>query len=239
MIDFDIRRFKALDSTSTYLKSLAEKGEKEGVVIIADSQTAGRGRRGKSFFSHDNTGLYMSFLLRPPLPPAEALFITTATAVAVCRAIEALYDKRAEIKWVNDILIDKKKVAGILTEASFSGNALLDYVIVGVGVNVTTSTFPDEIKDIAVSLGEDKKEALSDAILREFSKIYDCFPEHIFFEEYKARSAVIGQEIEIVGDGRCGRVLGIDEECRLEVLLEGRETVRLSSGEVSTRIKTV
>ncbi len=238
MIDFDIRRFNVLDSTNTYLKSLAEKGEREGVVIIADSQTAGRGRRGKSFFSPDS-GLYMSFLLRPSLPPAQSRFITTATAVAVCRAVEALYGKRAEIKWVNDILIDKKKVAGILTEASFSGDGRLGYVIVGVGVNVTTSAFPDEIKDIAVSLGEDKKEALSEAILGEFSKIYDCFPEHTFFEEYKARSAVIGREIEIVGDGRYGRVLGIDEECRLEVLLEDGETVRLSSGEVSTRIKTV
>lgn len=241
MIDFDVRRYKTLDSTSTFLKALAEEGEREGVVVIADEQTAGRGRRGRSFYSPDSSGLYMSFLLRPSLPPSEALFITTATAVAVSRAIESLYDKKAEIKWVNDILIDGKKAAGILTEASFSGDSSrLDYVIVGVGVNVTTSAFPDEIKDIAISLGEDRKEALAGAILEEFRKIYDSFPEHTFFEEYKSRSAVIGREIEILGEERrFGRALGIDGECRLEVMLDSGEVVRLSSGEVSTRIKTM
>ena len=91
MVEWQIERFDVLESTNTYLKALAEKGANEGLVIIADEQTAGRGRRGKTFFSPDKTGLYMSFLLRPRLSPEETLFITTATAVALCRSIEKIY----------------------------------------------------------------------------------------------------------------------------------------------------
>lgn len=239
MIDFSVKRFKTLDSTNTYLKSLAEKGEKEGTVIVADAQEKGRGRRGKSFFSPADTGLYMSFLLRPKLPPEEALFITTATAVAVARAIESVTKKRALIKWVNDVYLDERKVAGILTESAFSADSKsLDYVVVGIGVNINTKNFPDEIKDIATSLGEsDVRDDLLQNILLEFSHLYSHFPSHSFFEEYKSRSLLIGKEIEIVDDGRCGVVYGINDDCHLLVRLNSGEKISLSSGEVSTRLK--
>lgn len=240
MTDFKIERFPLLDSTSSYLKRLADEGAEEGLVIVADAQTKGRGRRGKSFFSPEGTGLYMSFLLRPKIPADETLFITTATATALSLAIEELYKKSALIKWVNDVYVDGKKVAGILTEASFSGKGELDYVVVGVGVNLTTKFFPDEIKDIATSLGEDKKEELLSLFLSEFSKIYEAFPSRDYFKEYKRRSFIIGMEIEILGEEkRFGKALDIDDDCRLEVMLENGEKVFLSSGEVSTKLKKI
>ncbi len=241
MVEWQIEKFDVLESTNTYLKALAEKGASEGLVIIADEQTAGRGRRGKTFFSPDKTGLYMSFLLRPRLSPEETLFITTATAVALCRAIEKIYPHTTMIKWVNDIYLGDRKVAGILTEASFKSADTLDFVIVGVGVNVKTECFPDEIKDIAMSLGkEDKRELLAKLILEEFGSIYHAFPSHTFFEEYKRRSLLIGRDIEILGDERrCGKAIDVDESCHLIVELENKEIISLSTGEVSTRLKTV
>ncbi|MBQ7896805.1 MAG: biotin--[Clostridia bacterium] len=241
MVKWQIERFDTLESTNTYLKILAEKGAKEGLVIVADSQTSGRGRRGKSFFSPSKTGLYMSFLIRPKASPEETLFVTTAAAVALCRAIEKIYPHKPMIKWVNDVYLGDKKVAGILTEASFKSAEALDFVIVGVGVNVTTEIFPEEIEDIALSLGkEDKRDLLLKAVLEEFSAIYDSFPSHDFYEEYKSRSMLIGREIEILGDEkRFGKVIGVDNRCHLIVELENKEIISLSTGEVSTRLKTV
>lgn len=238
-MNFDIRRFKVLDSTSTYLKALAESGEKEGVVIVSDAQTNGRGRQGKSFFSPSGTGLYMSLLLKPALPPHKALFITTAAAVAVCRAIEALYPHKAKIKWVNDVYINDKKVAGILTEASYNLDGSLKYVLLGIGVNISTDNFPNEIVDIAISLGkEDLRESLLMEILSEFSLLYEALPSISFFEEYKSRSILIGREIEILGEKSLfGTALDIDGDCHLIVKLDTGETVSLLSGEVSTKLK--
>ena len=238
-MNFNIKRFKVLDSTSTYLKALAEKGEKEGVVIVADTQTMGRGRHGKSFFSPDGTGLYMSILLKPSLRPDKALFITTAAAVALSRAIEALYSHKAEIKWVNDIYVNDKKAAGILTEASYNIDGSIKYVVLGIGVNIFTDSFPKEIEDIAVSLGkEDLRESLLTNILYEFSLLYEAFPSVTFFEEYKRRSILIGREIEILGEkSMFGTAIDIDDECHLIVKLDTGETVSLSSGEVSTKLK--
>lgn len=238
-MNFDIRRFKVLDSTSTYLKALAENGEKEGVVIVSDAQTKGRGRHGKSFFSPDGTGLYMSMLLKPGLSPEKSLFITTAAAVALCRAIEALYPHKAKIKWVNDVYINDKKAAGILTEASYNVDGSIKYVILGIGVNISTVSFPKEIEDIAVSLGkEDLRESLLMSIVSEFSSLYEALPSLTFFEEYKRRSMLIGREVEILGEkSMFGTAVDIDGECHLIVELENGETVSLSSGEVSTKLK--
>ncbi len=238
-MNFNITRFKVLDSTSTYLKALAEKGEKEGAVIVADGQTMGRGRCGKSFFSPEGTGLYMSLLLKPALPPDKALFITTAAAVAVCRAIEALYPHKAKIKWVNDVYINDKKVAGILTEASYNLDGSIKYVVLGIGVNICTDNFPNEIGDIAISLGkEDLRESLLMEILSEFSLLYEALPSISFFEEYKSRSILIGREIEILGEkSTFGTAVDIDGECHLVVKLGTGETISLTSGEVSTKLK--
>ena len=137
---FSITVLKEVDSTNTYLKNAAEKGEKDGSVIIAETQTAGRGRIGRNFYS-DKGGLYMSILIRPDMPTERSLFITTGTAVAVSKAIEKTSGKSVGIKWVNDIFIGGKKVCGILTEGTSNfETGQLQYAVVGIGINVTEPT---------------------------------------------------------------------------------------------------
>ena len=132
----DISVFSSVTSTNTILKEMAEQGAKEGTVIIAEEQTAGRGRTGKQFYSPKGTGIYISILLRPDIPAEESLFLTTSAAVATARAIEDVSDKRALIKWVNDIYLEDKKTCGILTEGAFNvETGKLDYAIVGIGIN--------------------------------------------------------------------------------------------------------
>lgn len=229
------------DSTNTYLKQLAEGGAEEGCVVTANEQTSGRGRRGKSFFSPADTGLYMSLLVRPCSSVDASLFITSMTAVAVARAIESVTKNTCGIKWVNDIYVNEKKVAGILCEGSFD-HALnkVNYVIVGIGINITNpkSDFPSEIRGIAASLGsDDVKDELLQAIIREFFALYDQLPKRDYMEEYKIRSVLIGKRVEILGSSPFfAEVLDIDDECRLVVKDDNGITHTLSSGEISTKI---
>lgn len=229
-----------IDSTNTYLKTLAENGEAEGCVVTAREQTQGRGRRGKSFFSPLDTGLYMSVLLRPSFSIDEALYITSMTAVALCRAIEALSDRKCGIKWVNDIYLDGKKVAGILSEGSFDHeNNKVNYVVVGIGINLSTKpdSFPNELRDIATSLGETSKDELLEKILDNFFELYDTMTSHTFLEEYKARSIVLGKTIEILGsEPYIAKAIEIDDACRLIVESDNKGKITLSSGEISTKI---
>ena len=128
----------AVGSTNDYLREKALKGQKEGFTVLAGEQTGGRGRTGRSFYSPADTGIYMSLLLRPEnCSPAVAVKFTTMAAVAACRAIEKVSQKKAQIKWVNDVYIEDKKVCGILTEGAVSlEKGSLEYVILGVGINV-------------------------------------------------------------------------------------------------------
>ncbi len=238
----DIR--DVVDSTNAVAKAYGEHGAPEGTVVIADSQTAGRGTRGRSFFSPDGTGLYISILLRPNIPATEALSITTAAAVAVSRAIESVSDRSAYIKWVNDIYCDEKKVCGILTEASVNlQTGALDYAVLGIGVNVCDPTggFPAEIADIAASVfgrSEGDRCRLAAAILNEFFAIYRMLSSNIHTNEYRERSLLIGRRITVkTTDGdRAALVTDIDEQCRLRVRYDDGTEGVLSSGDVSIRI---
>lgn len=237
-----IIKLEETDSTNTYLRSLAEKGEKEGVIVIANSQRAGRGRCGKSFFSPADTGLYMSILLTPDFSIEESLFLTPMTAVAVAKAIESVCDVKCGIKWVNDIYIDEKKVCGILCEGSFDhSSGRVNYVVAGIGVNLNRPKggFPESIRNIATYLGEgDIKEALIHRITEEFFSLYDALPSHTFSEEYKKRSIVIGREIEIAGnETSIVTVVDIDEKFRLITKDKDGNIKILSSGEISIKIK--
>ena len=134
---FDIKTYKTLESTNSLLKLDAEAEAPTGTIVISEEQTKGRGRMGRSFYSPGNTGIYMSILLRPKISAYESLSITTCAAVAVAEAIEMNSNKKAEIKWVNDIFVNNKKVCGILTEASLDlENGGLRYAILGIGINV-------------------------------------------------------------------------------------------------------
>lgn len=228
-------------STNGLVKERAENGADEGLVVIADTQSAGRGRLGRSFCSPAGTGLYMSVLLRPHFAPEKALSVTTLAAVAVCRAIERLSDRRAMIKWVNDVYCDGKKVCGILTEAGVSGG-VLRYAVLGIGINVNDPTggFPEDIRGIAASvfgrISADRA-ALAAAVLDAFFEEYAQLERSTYIQEYISRSCLTGAAILVrtpVGEEEA-TALGVDEQCRLRVrYADGREEV-LSSGDVSIR----
>ncbi len=241
---FDIKYFDTLPSTNTYLKENAQP-LKEYTVIVANAQTQGRGRMGRSFFSPKNSGLYFSILLKPSINPENALYFTTLTAVCVSKAIEELTHKKADIKWVNDIYIDGKKVCGILTESSLNSDcSAFNYVVVGVGINVSTmkNAFPEDIKDKAGSIfsdsqGKEIRERLLALILDNFKLLYNDIEKKSFLKDYIDRSFVIGKEVEIVGKDKTVHAIGVDDEFSLIVKHPSGEIEKLSSGEVSIIVK--
>ena len=245
MENIRIYRFKELDSTNNYAKMLAQKGEEEGAVVVADSQTKGKGRLGRSFSSPENTGLYLSIILRPEFSIENAAMITTAAAAAAAIAIEKLTGEKAYIKWVNDIYVGGKKVAGILTESSadFVSNRM-NYVILGVGINVSEPEggFNEGIKSIAGALYNEKqedfvREKLLDLFLEEFNNIYVTLPKKDYINEYRKRSFLIGKEITFIkGDKEmAAKVLDVDDDTHLIAENEKGEIVALSTGEVNIK----
>ena len=243
----DISVFSSVTSTNTILKEMAEQGAKEGTVIIAEEQTVGRGRTGKQFYSPKGTGIYISFLLRPDIPAEESLFLTTSAAVATARAIEDVSDKRALIKWVNDIYLEDKKTCGILTEGAFNvETGKLDYAIVGIGINVCIPDggFPDNIKDIATAIFDkqtdsiNKRSILIANLLDYFMEYYKDFKSKSYVKEYIERSMIIGKTITVIEGSKTSvaKAIDIDKNCRLKVQFEDGTTKWLSSGEVSTKI---
>ncbi|NLT15658.1 MAG: biotin--[acetyl-CoA-carboxylase] ligase [Clostridiales bacterium] len=243
---FSVDVLKTIDSTNTAVKARAAAGAPEGTVIVAEEQTGGKGRRGRVFFSPAGTGIYFSILLRPSVKALDATLITTAAAVAVASAIEAVTGIEAKIKWVNDVFVSGKKVCGILTEGSFdmeSGG--LEYAVLGVGVNIRKPVggYPAEISNVAGAIyesGEPEAETQSRLIawiLKMFWTYYRNLAGKSFLSEYKARSFIIGHEVDVIsGDAsRKARVLDIDDDCRLVVRYEDGAVEALSSGEVSIR----
>ena len=241
----DIEVKETVTSTNALLKEKAALGAPEGTVLIALSQTAGRGRFARKFFSPADSGIYMSILLRPRIPAESATLITTAAAVAVAEAAEKISGRKTGIKWVNDVLIDGKKICGILTEASLNiESGELDYAIPGIGLNIyePENGFPDEIKNIAGAILEERgsgnKSRLAAAVLESFFKYYKDISERTYLNSYRERCIVLGKQINVLSsDGtRPATALDIDENCRLRVKYsDGKEEI-LSSGEVSIKI---
>ncbi len=229
---------KTVDSTNTELKLMAENGSSEGTILIALEQTAGRGRLGRSFYSPKDTGLYMSILLRPEFSASEALSITACAAVAVSEAIDKITGVETQIKWVNDIYYNGKKVCGILTEASMdfeSGG--LNYAVLGIGINLCTDNFPEELQNVATSvLSEncDIRATVSANILSNFFEYYNNLSNLSFLSEYQRRSLLTGREITFARGNEIfnGIVTGIDDEMRLCVKFIDGEEIAFSSGEV-------
>lgn len=239
--------FSEIDSTNRYVKELAVSGAPEGTVVIAKKQSAGRGRLGRSFFSPEEKGIYMSILLRPELELQRAVLITSMAAVAVANAIERVSGLNAQIKWVNDIFVNQKKVCGILTEAGIDGeNGSLEYAVLGIGVNVGFMEFPEELKEIATSVSNEcgieiKKEALIEEILKELERWYPTLWNGEFLKESKARSILLGKEILVIdasvsGCSYAAKAVDLDEMGHLIIEREGKREI-LNSGEVSIRFK--
>ena len=232
------------DSTNTCVRRLAEDGAPEGTVVVAAAQTAGRGRSGKSFLSPAGTGLYMSVLLRPQLAMGDALLITTAAAVAVAHAVERVAAVTAQIKWVNDVYVDGKKVCGILTEGALDlENGGLRYAILGIGINICPPAggFPPELAPIAGALtetgGEALRASLAAAVLDEFFALYPHLTEKPFYDDYVSRSLLTGRQIEVLRGGMHlpATALGIDRDLHLRVRYADGSEENLAAGEVSTR----
>ncbi len=241
----DLRVFDSVDSTNVLLRSLANAGAAEGTVVIAAEQTGGRGRKGRSFYSPQGTGVYISLLLKPRIAPDDATLITTTAAVAVCEAIEALSGEPAAIKWVNDVFLRGKKVCGILTEGSFDmESGQFDYAVLGAGINVyePAGGFPAEIREIAGSVlqspAPDAKNRIIAEYLNRFLPLYRKLGSPETNAEYKKRSFVLGRMVNVLAGERVtpARALDVDERCRLVVEYESGQREALSSGEISVKI---
>ncbi len=235
----DLQVAATLPSTNTTARALAAAGAPEGTVVVAESQTAGRGTRSRLFFSPQG-GVYMSVILRPR--EADGCLITSCAAVAVARAIERLCPLNVHIKWVNDLYVGGKKLCGILTEAGFTPDNTLDYVVLGIGVNVAAVEFPADIAGIATSLGNEgcavDRNALIAAILEEWEHAYATIGSGDFLAESRARSCVLGQRVTVTrGDEQFSATArDINSRGHLLVETDTGETITLHSGEVSIRI---
>ncbi len=216
----DIKFFKETESTNTIAREMAKSVE-DGTVVIAESQTGGRGRLGRKWISPEG-GIWLSIILKPGMQPEHASRITLLAGVSVARTIRAL-GLPAKIKWPNDILINGKKVCGILTEIGAEVDRI-DYIIVGIGIdaNVDTESFPGEIRDISTSLKKELGKEIDRAefireLLKEFEIIYLKFLKEGFssiLEEWRALSATIGEWVKITIQARTvyGEAIGVDNE---------------------------
>lgn len=230
-------------STNDFLKEKAVSGAPEGYVVTAGSQTAGKGRTGRSFFSPADTGVYLSLLLRPArYTPQQAVRLTTMAAVAACEAVSGLTGEQAMIKWVNDIFLHGRKVSGILTEAALSlESGFLDFAVLGVGFNVypPRGGFPEELRSVAGSVFPsprgDGKNRLAAAFLNRFFRCYTASEDSAWAKEYRKRSLVVGKRILVLlPDGqREAEALDVDENCRLLVRYDDGAEECLTAGEIS------
>lgn len=241
----NITIFDELDSTNNYLKKLGSQGEKETQLVIAESQTGGRGRMGRSFYSPNGTGIYFSLLLHPEISAEKSLFLTVMAAVSVAETVMKYNENDVKIKWVNDIYIDGKKVCGILTEGAVNSNKKLDYAVVGIGINVIApeNGFPDDIKDIATAIFPgNTEEYIKEKIVAEvINRFYDMYNgvDTEFVKKYKDYSYLTGKEINIISGNiiRPATVIDITDDCHLLVKNENGEIEEISSGDVSVRVK--
>ena len=235
-----------VDSTNTYAKAQAALGAPHGSVYVPGRQTGGRGRRGRTFVSPPG-GVYLSVLLRPQREAAELLWLTAAVAVAIRRAIRDCCPAEIGIKWTNDLVIGKRKVCGILTElAAEADSGMLEYAVVGIGVNCNTDTaaLPEPARDVAISLREAvgtavDPNALAAAMVRRLHELDVQLPEALpqWLAEYAGVCVTLGQDVQILraGETRLAHAIGIDEAGGLIVRYpDGTEGV-VSSGEVSVR----
>jgi BirA family biotin operon repressor/biotin-[acetyl-CoA-carboxylase] ligase len=241
----NIHHFDTIGSTNTKAKEMAAAGAPHGTVLIADSQTAGRGRMGRSFHSPAGTGIYLSVILRPNCPARELLHLTCAVAVAAADGIQAATGLRPGIKWTNDLVFGRQKLGGILTELSVNPTGATEFAVVGIGINCgqKVGDFPPEIENIATSLHLSTGKPIDRAhvtaqILLALEKICGQLSNvEAMLDRYRKDCITIGQEISLVrGDEiRHGKALDVDMEGALVVEFSDGHIGNIASGEVSVR----
>lgn len=235
------------DSTNDQLKKMARQGAPHGTVLIADRQTGGHGRMGRSFHSPGGVGIYFSILLRPQCHPGELMHLTCATAVAMCEAVEAAAGFRPGIKWTNDLVWGKRKLGGILTELGLSSKGTVDFAIIGIGINCCQKEedFAPDIRNIAGSLAMvsgkeiDRAKvaaAMMDALYRMDQTL--LIQKSAILDAYRKDCITIGQEVSLLRVGeevRHGKAVDMDDEGALIVEFTDGHREAVNSGEVSVR----
>lgn len=236
--------FSETDSTNAQAKDIAARGAPEGTIVVSEKQTKGKGRGARSWFSPPWDGIYLSLILRPNIAPREAPRITLLTAVAITETLLSITKLQIAIKWPNDILVNGKKLAGILTEMSTEGERI-DYVVVGLGLNVNTPQFPTDIEGRATSILIETGErfprvALAKEYLEWHEKYYEVF-QRIGFEPIRERwkelTNIIGQQVTVETTDReyTGVVQDIDTDGALILRDNTGQSHRIIFGDVTLR----
>lgn len=235
--------FKSIKSTMDYAKKLAEVGEPEGTVVIADYQSQGRGRFGRIWKSEPGVNILMSIILRPTIPLEKLGILSFLTAISVSEAIEKNTNVKVTTKWPNDLLINGKKFCGILMEASITADKG-DFVILGIGINVNQDQFPKEIQDHATSLSLATRKVYNRTtivqdILQALETNYVELNKNKNFnsiiERWKKRCDMLNREITLIHAGKTitGKAIDVDERGLLMLELENSNIIKLSSGDVT------
>lgn len=226
--------FDSIDSTNTYAKQLAREGAPHGTVVLAGSQSAGRGRMGRTFSSPEGSGAYLSVILRPACKPSQLMHLTCAAAVAACDHLEKLTGIRPGIKWINDLILKGKKLGGILTEMSIDPKTgLVAYAVVGIGVNCTA--VPEEVADMATCLGCSPAPVFA-ALVEAFWQLdQNLWKKESVMTRYRKDCVTLGKPIQLMGTGQTGTALDVTDEGSLVVALSDGTQTTVSSGEVSVR----
>lgn len=231
----DVYVYDTVTSTNDVARELCS--DDGCILVVADGQTNGKGRQGKSFFSPHDSGLYFSLAIDTDSPAFDFTGVTCAVAVAVSRAVLKVAETETKIKWVNDLYLGDRKVCGILVQA-VSENGRIRKLIIGVGINISTIDFPDEIKDIAGSLGKnvDRNVLTAESVNNILDLIFAKSEEYI--DEYRSKSNVIGREITYIQNGisHTATAVDIDKKGGL-VVRNTKETITLTSGEISVRFR--
>ena len=237
-----IQFFDTIDSTNTRAKLLAAQGAPHGTVLIADHQTGGRGRLGRTFLSPAGTGVYLSVILRPDCPPAQIMHLTCAAAVAACDAVEKAVGIRPGIKWTNDLVHGSRKLAGILTELGLSPRGMVDWAVIGIGINClqTLDDFDPAIRSFAGSLAmfaPCDRAKVAAALIEAFSEM-DLSRKADIMAQYRRDCITIGREVSLLRGTdpvRHGKAVDIDADGALIVEFAPGVREVVNSGEISVR----
>lgn len=238
-----IHYLDTVDSTNTYAKALAQSGAPHGTCVLASKQTGGRGRMGRSFSSPAGMGVYLSVILRPGCKAESLMHLTCCAGVAMCDAVEQAAGIRPQIKWINDLVVNKRKLGGILTELSVNNAGFVEYAVIGIGINCCQKAqdFPGELQDIATSLAIITGKTISPAdlagqMLQALADM-DITQNELYLRRYRADCLTLGQQVVICrGEERqYGIAIDLDHDGGLIVELPDGDRKTVSSGEVSVR----
>ncbi|MFP3984929.1 MAG: biotin--[acetyl-CoA-carboxylase] ligase [Candidatus Bathyarchaeia archaeon] len=242
---YKICHYKTVSSTNHLAKEIAKKSNEEKTVILAENQTSGKGRLGRHWVSPKG-GIWLSIILRPKISPREALKLTFIASSAVAKTIQNTFGLEAQVKWPNDVFVNRKKISGILTEAT-TQESLVEFVVLGVGINanVNLNSFPNDLRRTVTSLKHElgrevKKRPLIKTLLQNFEHNYKRLQRgmwHTLLQEWKSMAMFLGEQVEIAsfGENFAGKALDVDQDGALIIRLDNGELRRVITGDVTVK----